>query len=46
MLFVEKLDGVCGKVGGRFWTRPNAISGEVGCRCEKVKHHLDVKTGF
>ena len=31
VLVVEKLDGVGGKVGGSFWTRLNAVCGEVGC---------------
>jgi hypothetical protein len=27
-LVVEKLDGVCGEVGGSLWTRLNAVCGE------------------
>ena len=31
MLFVEKLDGVFGEVGRRFWTRVNTVCGEAVC---------------
>jgi hypothetical protein len=30
-LVVEKLDGVCGEVGGSSWARLNAVCEEVGC---------------
>jgi hypothetical protein len=36
---VEKLDGVCGEVGGSFWTRLNAVCGD-------FEHRPDLKGGF